>query len=145
MYSQYLLKKELKGEKVEKLMKRNPISVPPNITIQDFIDHYVYQSYHHLYPVTQNSTLVGFVSLQEIKTVATEQWKTTLLETIMVPRKHFLTATPEMYALDALNLFQESDLTTLLVVSNDHLVGILTAQDLFKIVALKQELEGRAL
>jgi CBS domain-containing protein len=50
--------------------------------------------------------------------------------------------TPDTSALAALDLFQQTHLPTLFVVENEHLVGILTTQDLFKLISLKVELEG---
>ena len=75
--SQYYMEKELKGEKLEKYMKKDPISVPPEITVQDFIDHYVLTSYHHLYPVTKIGVLIGLIQLQDIKSVDKQQWSKT--------------------------------------------------------------------
>ena len=39
--TQYYIGKELEGEKVAKFMKKDAISVPPNISIQEFVENYV--------------------------------------------------------------------------------------------------------
>ncbi|MFC2049198.1 site-2 protease family protein [Chlamydiota bacterium] len=141
MRSQFYVGKELGSEKVVKFMKENPISVAPTVSIREFVDHYVYQSHHHLYPVTQEGKLLGYISLKEVKTLAQDEWGKTTVQKIMIPKGQFQTASPDTSALDALNLMQESDSGALLVVSDEQLVGILTAQDLFKVISLKLELE----
>jgi Zn-dependent protease/CBS domain-containing protein len=140
--SQYYISHELQGEKVEKFMTKNPISVSPQITIKGFIEKYVYESYHHLYPVTEKGTLVGYVSLREIKLIPAENWGKTRVEDVMVSSSQFKTVTPETSALEALNLINQSEMPILLVVKGKQLIGILTAQDLFKLISIKLELEN---
>jgi Zn-dependent protease/CBS domain-containing protein len=140
-HSQYYVSKELRHEKVSNFMTKHPITVSPDITIKEFIDKYVYASHHHLYPVTEEENLIGYISLKEIKLLPKEKWSTTLVETVMIPRADFKTVTPDSSALEALNLMQKTDTSTLLVVTRRRLVGILTAQSLFKLISLKLELQ----
>ena len=46
-----------------------------------------------------------------------------------------------MNAYEALNLMQTEDVATLLVVEGEKIRGVLTSQDLLKVVSLKLELE----
>ncbi len=140
--SQYLISHELRGEKVQKFMTKNPISVPPDISVQKFVDEYVYESYHHLYPVTEKGTLTGYVSLMEIKPIASKDWKKILVKEVMVPSTQFKTVSPETSALEALDLINQTEMPILLVIKGKQLVGILTAQDLFKLISIKLELEN---
>ena len=134
---------ELKGETVKRFMKRDLITVSPTLTVKEFIDRYVYQSHHHLYPVTEGDTLLGTVSLIEVKALEHEKWSSTQIKSILVPFSRLQTVTPETSALEALNIMQETAHTTLLVTTGQKLVGLLTAQDLFKLIALKFELEEK--
>jgi Zn-dependent protease/CBS domain-containing protein len=140
--SQYYISHELRGEKVQKFMTKNPISVPSNISIEKFVDQYVYEFYHHLYPVTGKGNLIGYVSLKEIKLIPSENWGKILIEEVMVPLSEFKTVSPETSALEALDLIHRTEMPILLVVKEKQLVGILTAQDLFKLISIKLELEN---
>lgn len=139
--TQYFVRRELSGERVLRFMTKNPITVPPNISVQELIDNYVYKSYHHLYPVTDTDRLLGYVSVKEVKSLLPEEWAKTNISKIMVPVSQLHTVSPNTNALEALNLIHQPDETTLLVVDNEKLVGILTAQDMFKLISLKLELE----
>lgn len=139
--TQFVIGKELEGEKVSKFMKKDPISVTPDITIKQFIEKYVYTSHHHLYPVTAHGKLIGYISLQQVKSCPHSAWENTTVREIMVQSPKFQTVSADTSALEALNLIQETQLAMLFVVKDDHLVGILTAQDLFKLISLKLELE----
>lgn len=140
--SQYYISHEMKGEKVQKFMSKNPICVPPDITIRKFVEEYVYESYHQLYPVTQKGSLIGYISLKEIKSIPSEQWKKSLVEEAMVPFGQFKTVSPEASGLEALDLINQSEMPILLVTKGKNLVGIITAQDLFKMISIKLQLEG---
>jgi Zn-dependent protease/CBS domain-containing protein len=139
--TQFYVRQELQGEKVLKFMTPTPISVGPTITIKDFINQYIYQSHHHLYPVTEEGNLLGYISLKEVKSLPHESWETTPVKKVMVPVSEFQTVSPNTNALEALNLIQQTDTSTLLVAEGNNLCGILTAQDLFKLISLKLELE----
>ncbi len=140
--SQHYIAQELHGEKVQKFMTKNPICVSPDISIQEFVDHCVYHSYHHLYPVTEHETLLGYVSLREVKLTPPENRKKTLVKEVMVPSSEFKTVSPETSALEALDLLNQTEMPILLVVKGRRLVGILTAQDLFKLISIKLELDS---
>jgi len=140
--TQYYVKRELENEKVAKFMTKNPISVPEDITIKDFVDRYVYQSHHHLYPVTDPSgKLLGYISLKEVKSLKPQEWEKTHIKDVMISKSSLQTVTPSMSALEALNLIHQSEISTLLVEDNGQLAGLLTSQDLFKVISLKLELE----
>ncbi len=139
--AQFYIKKDLEGEKASKFMRKNPETAPPNISIQQFLDEHVYESYHHLYPVTQEKNLLGYLSLQEVKSLPKEEWKTTTVSQIMIPRNSFQTISDQTSALEALNLMQQSGASTLLVTKEHELIGLLTPNDLLKHISLKLELE----
>ncbi len=140
--SQHLVTHELRGEKVQKFMTKKPISVPPNASIKEFIEDYVYHTYHHLYPVTEKSTLIGYISLREVKAIPSEKWAKISVHEAMVSTSRFKTITPETTALEALDLMNRSEMPIILVVKGKQLVGILTAQDLFKLISIKLELQS---
>lgn len=125
-------------------MTKDPISVPPDITIKEFVDDYVYHTYHHFYPVTEKGQLLGYISLREVKSLLPEEWKKTLVKQVMVSSSKFKAVSPDTSALEALNLLNQTDMPVLLIVEGKRLKGVLTAQDLFKLISIKFELEGDA-
>jgi len=135
------LNQELRGEKVSKFMKKNPISVEKGISIQVLVEEYFYTSHHQLYPVVQKQKLIGSISLKEVKNIPQKHWEETLVESVMIPKSELQIVSPDSSALEALNLLQQADIPTLLVVDKEQLVGLLTAQDLFKLISLKLSLK----
>jgi len=140
--TQFYVSKELEGERVEKFMKISIDSAPPTITIQELIDDHIYMTHHHLYPVVEETHLVGYVSVQEVKAVDPSRRKMmTVKEIMLLPTKEQLIS-PKQSALSALEKIQSAPFPTLFVVEQGKFIGVLTAGDLLKIVSLKLELEG---
>ena len=110
---QFFVKSELQGEKVTTFMTKDPLSVPPNITVQEFINQYVYKTHHHLYPVVDNGNVLGYVSLKEVKRQMPSEWPKLTVEQIMVPLSKIETVNPDTSAFDALELIQKADTPTL--------------------------------
>jgi Zn-dependent protease len=73
-YYQLMTRRALEGEPVRRFMARQPITVPPDITVRQFVDDYVYTYYHDLFPVTENDRLLGCVTTHQVKEVPREQW-----------------------------------------------------------------------
>lgn len=140
--AQFYLKQELQNDKVSDFMTKNPLSISPEITIKNFIEQHVYQTHHHLYPVIHENILLGYVSIKEVKTIPHQDWETTTVRKIMIPLFQTQTITPNTNILDAVNIFNQNEALTLLVINDQkQLVGILTAQDIFKMISIKFELE----
>ena len=101
--TQFFVGEALRDEKVQKFMKKDPISVSPDSTIKEFVEDYVYRSHHHLYPVTENGELIGYISLQEVKLKPQEEWGKTSVKKVMVPVSKFQTISPDTSAFKANN------------------------------------------
>jgi len=142
--TQFFISQELRHAKVVQFMKNQIETVSPTLTIQEFIQTHLYRSHHHLYPVVEGEKLLGAISLKEVKSAPPQEWPSRTLQSILLPLSQCLILSPHASALDAMNQFQETDVSTLLIVEGEHLLGILTAQDLFKFLSIKIELEDSA-
>lgn len=141
--TQFFVTEALRGEHVTKFMTKNPIAVSPAMTLQSFLDDVVYTSPHQLYPVTEEGHLVGYITLHEVKMRVPETWPRTTIGEVMVPLSGCKVASPTTSALGALQIMQDLELPSLLVVDKGRLVGLVSAADLFKTVLLKLEMEER--
>lgn len=141
--SQFYVGQSLKKQKVSSFMIKDPITVPPHILVSEFIENYLYQSHHFLYPVADEGVLLGTVSLKEVKALKPDEWKTKTVRDITIPLHSIKTLSPDTNAQEALDLMHQGDTTTFLVVAEGRLAGLLTAKDLFKVISLKIELENK--
>jgi len=139
--TQYYIKKELRGEKVKSYMVKQPEAVPPDISIQSFIDDYVYKTYHHLYPVVSNEKLLGYIRLNEVKGLDQNERETKKVEDLLTSIDQIETLSPDTDVLEAFNFFKRNSNESLLVTENGNLAGLLSSTDISRVISLKLELE----
>lgn len=140
-YQQVVLRRALEGEPVRRFMNREPHTVPPNLTLGDFVDNYVYRFHHKLFPVTDNGDLRGCLHTRDLRDVPRESWPVTTVGQIAQPCGAENTIPPETDAVTALGILNRTGASRLLVVDNGRLVGILSLKDLLRFLSLKVELD----
>ncbi len=140
--TQFYVSKALKHETVEHFMTKQIDAAQSTATLSELLQDHIYKSHHTVYPVIgEDHEFLGYVSLQEMKLVAQEDWNKTPLSQVLIPRGQCSTISPSTHALEALAILQEAEIPTIFVLEEKKLIGILTAQDLFKIISLKLAVE----
>ncbi len=141
-YSQVLVRQILAGESVRRFMNPDPISVPPNMSIRELVDDYVYHYHRKSFPVVENGHPVGYIDTRDLGGVPRGEWEFRTVDEVMRRDLRPYSIRPDADALDALKKMQRTGASRLLVVDGDHLVGILSLKDLLRFLSLKLELEG---
>jgi CBS domain-containing protein len=95
-----------------------------------------------MYPVTQNSHLIGCISSKQIAGIPRDQWKRLTVRDVATPCSSENTVRVDADALAALSLMNRTGHSRLMVLDGERLVGIVTLKDLLKLIALKLDLEG---
>lgn len=139
-YRMLVLKRGLTGLKAKDLMVRNVDTVPPTITLQQFVDEHILQHRHHSFPVLENGKAVGIITLHNIKEIPRDQWPLkTVGEAMTILGPDHKTcelcdlATSFMRAAD-------NGIGRLIVVDEqDNFVGYLSFRDLETLVALRTD------
>jgi Zn-dependent protease len=140
-YQQVLMREGLRGVPVRKIMAANPVAVPPDITIAQLIDDYVYRHHHSMFPVVENGRLIGCVGMHDIKRQPRERWAATAVTEIMQPCSAATAISPDMDAMEALSTMSRTQNTRLLVTEGDRLVGVVTVRDVMNFLSVKLNLE----
>ncbi len=143
-YMQLQTRRVFGGEPVRRFMVRDPVTVPPDITVQRLVSDYVYVHYHELFPVVDESELLGCVGIAQIKQVPRDKWEVARVFEIMSPASDENTVEAERDAVDALNIMRRTGNSRLMVVEKGRLIGLVTLKDLLHLIGLKMDLEGRS-
>jgi CBS domain-containing protein len=141
-YRQVLLKQALRGEPVRRFMSAEPITVPPSLDLEHWVDDYVYRYHRKAFPVVSQGHLEGFVESPSAAGIPRPEWRSHTVGEVMRRDLGELTISPDTDALDALGKMQRAGQSRLLVTQGDRLVGIVSLKDLLKFLSLKLELEG---
>jgi Zn-dependent protease/CBS domain-containing protein len=143
-YRQLLVRNALQGEKVRDFMKADPVTVPPGISVQELVDHYVLRHHFKMYPVVEDGRLVGCVTLSQIKDVPRAEWGTRRVSDMNIACGPDRTVSPDDEAMKALSLMSRLNASRLMVIEGGELRGVITLKDMMGLLALKADLKGRA-
>jgi len=140
-YRQVVVRAALEGESVRRLMTPDPVTVPPDISIRELVDDYIYRHHHKMFPVVGDSQrLLGCVSVDQVRKVSREEWSHRHVEEVLQPCAAENTVAPDADALKLLSLMSQSGTSRVMVVEHGRLVAIITLRDLLKFISSKLDL-----
>lgn len=142
-YEQVMLRAVLQGEPVQRFMKPDPVAVPPDISIRQLVDDYIYRYHFKFFPVvTRAHRLAGCITTRDVKQVPRDEWDRHTVEEIVKPCSESNTVRPGDDALKVLSRMRETGASRLMVTDHDRLLAIVSLKDLMSFLASKLDLEG---
>lgn len=139
-YSQLLARKVLEGETVRRFMVTDPVTVSRTLTLDEFINDYVYRYHYKMFPVVSYGRLAGCITVRQAAEIPREIWKEHTVGEIAAPCSPDITIGPDEDAVRALATMSRTGNSRLLVVEGERLLGILTLKDMLQFLSLKLEL-----
>jgi len=139
-YSQIIARKVLEGEKVRRFMVTDPVSVSRALTLEEFVNDYVYRYHYKMFPVVSFDRLVGCITVRQAAEVPREEWRGHTVGEVAGPCTPDITIGPDDDAVHALAIMSRTENSRLLVVEGERLVGIITLKDMLQFLSLKLEL-----
>ncbi len=143
-YRQLLIRRALEGEPVRRFMKTDPVTVPPDLSIEDLVEGYIYRKHFKMFPVvaTGSEKLAGCVTTSGVKRVPREEWNQHSVREVLQPCSPENTIGPDTDAVKALAQISRSGQSRLMVVDRGHLLGVIALKDLIGFLATKLDIEG---
>ncbi|WP_414550767.1 site-2 protease family protein [Anabaena sp. CCY 0017] len=129
-YEELLLRTSLEGVQAREIMTPHPETFSPDMNLQELVDRYFLNRRYHSFPVTQDSHLVGIITLNQIKDIPREEWKYRTIKDTMSPIENRVIARSEEKMSQVLQKMQDSGVRRILVIQHDLLKSIITAHDL---------------
>ena len=141
-YQQVLIQKALEGTPVRNIMKRDPVTVPAALTIEELVEDYIYKYHFKMFPILEDGKLAGCITTRQVKEVPREQWHRRRVGELVSRCSNENSVSPEYDAVKALGLMSRTGNSRIMVVENGQLVGLISNKDLLRYISLKMDLEG---
>lgn len=134
-YRQQLLKSRTEAVSIGEIMTPDPEYVPGEITLDQLVQEHFIGRRHTRYPVLSEGSIVGVVTLPDVKAVDRTEWP--LVSTLDVTDRDLkhLTVPYDAKVLSALPRLASDRPGALLVVRDGKMVGIVTRADLMNLLS----------
>lgn len=139
------LRDNLRRLRVEQAMRSTCPKVPANLTLDRFVDDFVFRQGGKCFFVTEDDVLQGLMTLDEVRRIDRDEWPRSTVRDIMVPITQVKSVTPSDTLLAAFERMNEHSLNQLPVMEGDRVVGVITRNDIFRLVARYLELTEQPL
>jgi Zn-dependent protease len=129
-YKQLQISKTFSGMKVDDVMQKNPIVIPPEITAQQLIDDYFWRYQYGSFPVGDKKAL-GIIPFTEVKKIKPEDRSHTTVREIMHPIQDSLQIGPDQSIMEAFEKATRNGVGRLIVTGNDgEILGYISLRDI---------------
>jgi Zn-dependent protease/CBS domain-containing protein len=138
-YHQLVIQDLLEDVPVARLMRRDVSVVSPELPVSSLIYDLMMTTDEDAFVVMEGNSVVGMVSLEDVRKLPREAWERTTVREIMTPADRLAVATPEEDASEALNDLTNRDVRQLPVVKDGRLIGMLRRRDIVKWLQLQSD------
>jgi predicted transcriptional regulator len=121
-------------------MTRDLITVNNSITLDRLVDDYFLKYRYNSYPVVSDGTLLGMVSIHDVKKVPREDWKEVNVSKILDSRIIGFCVHSNDDATLAMSRMIKNGLGRVPVIDSGKLVGIVSNKDIMQIIKHKIDL-----
>jgi CBS domain-containing protein len=142
-YQRLLAGQLLAGVPVRRVMRTDPIGVPPDLPLPQLIETVLLQRGLKRVPVVDDAGRpVGCVGLEEVKRVPPEERALRTVRDVLTPLAADRTIAPNAEATSALDQMRRTGHGHLFVTEAGRLIGVLTLKDLLQYLSVKSELQS---
>ncbi|MGH7439710.1 MAG: site-2 protease family protein, partial [Polyangiaceae bacterium] len=128
-YTRLAIDDALAGHTVGELMRRDGASVRPELPLDVLVHDYLVRSDEHAVPVVRDGTLLGLVSISEVRSVPAADWPTQTVGAVMRPTTSLIVATTDEPLSDAFQRMAREDIEQMPVLEGQKLAGVLRRHD----------------
>jgi Zn-dependent protease len=139
-YAQANLRQLLKGVKVSQVMSTECTRVPGRLPISRLVNDYVLNGGNRCFLVTEGDRLRGILTLRDIGAAPRADWDQVTTSEMMLPWEKLIRVNPEMELMEALQKMDDSNVAQVPVVTNGHLVGMLSREQILHYIRLRGEI-----
>ncbi|MFG2167751.1 site-2 protease family protein [Micromonospora chersina] len=124
----------LRGIRVAEVMTPQPQAASGEMTVADFVDHYLFAYRHSALPLTEEGRPVGLVTLDRVRGIPADRRASTTLAEVSCRADELVLANPDEQLTDLLPRLSQCADGRALVVTDQRLVGIVSPSDISRAV-----------
>ncbi len=138
-YAQLAIRGALQGLRADDVMNRELPTVGRDISLEDY-GHEILRTGRRCHLVVADGELMGLMTVHALSRVPREEWATTSVQAVMLPREKIHWTMPEEPVLSLLERMQSEDINQMPVVAAGHVVGLVTRESILRVIQTRAEL-----
>ncbi|MDX1683092.1 MAG: site-2 protease family protein, partial [Phycisphaeraceae bacterium] len=137
------IRRALEGQKLDRFVETDPVTVTGDLSLEQFVDDFVYEHHYKMYPVVSNTgELEGMITTRQVKEVDRSNWADTRVRDIARPASDDNSVEMDADPMDVLGKMNDQDHSRLLVTRDGELAGIISLKDMLRFISTRIDLEG---
>lgn len=133
-YMQMTLNNLLEGHVAAEVMTSDCLWVPPQLTLDLLVEHYILRQNRRCYLVGQPDRVLGLVTVHQVQQVPRPNWPETRIEQIYMPLERLRTVGLETPLREVLQHMTADGVNQLPVMDSGRLVGMVTRENLITFI-----------
>jgi len=141
-YQNLVLLQTLEDEQVGGVAIRDPVTLSPQLPLQEVVDDYFLKHGYRAFPVVEGQNVLGILSIDALSGLSADDRREATVKDHMTPISEENTVSPDLPLADAMKKLPSAAGGRLLVMRNDELVGLLTKEALLRFIEIRNVLDG---
>ncbi len=133
----------LRGLRVSDVMSQDCPSVDGSMGLQEFVDEQLLKTGRRCFLVVDDHGVAGLITPHEVRTIERSRWPFVTVREAMRPVSAIHSLSPDVPAMQALELMGRQDVNQLPIVVDGQLRGIVSRGHLLQVIHSRSELLGR--
>jgi Zn-dependent protease/CBS domain-containing protein len=121
---------------VRQVMVHCVVTLRPDMTVQDAVDHFFVPHGFGGFPVCDGGQLLGVVTVRDVQALPIALWPWRCIREIMHPASQAFCIPPDWSVIQAMERMVQSGLDRLVVMENEQIVGLITRSALANVLQL---------
>jgi Zn-dependent protease len=135
---QATIRETLRGESLEPFLHLDPITIPDDLTVMEFVQTYLLRHEQRRFPIVDpDGVLIGCISPRDLSLVPQNLWSFRTVRELLRPCESEETISPDADALQAMLQMTRRQQPFLLVVEQGRVVGEVRLQELLEFLSKK--------
>lgn len=131
-YQQVSLQESLSGVKVRDIMVRDVVTMPADLNLSEAVNDYFLKYGYGGFPVVSGESILGFITLKEVRHVPRPLWKDKKAADVLIPYDKSWQIDEGNDAIKALESMINEDRGRLLVIRDGAIAGLITRNGIAK-------------
>jgi Zn-dependent protease/predicted transcriptional regulator len=138
-YVQVAVRNMLAGVRAEDIMTKEVPTVPRDMSIEEYVQT-VLRTGRRCHVVVAGDKPVGLITLAAARSEPRDEWTNHSVQAVMLPVDKIHWASPEEPALGILHRMQNQDINQMPVISDSHIVGMISRDTILRVLQTRLQL-----